>query len=396
MVYRVSKRNIRKPRRRRQSVRRRAPVRRRRAPAIRRRQMNKSVQCDSGQLSLAAKFALAQLDPFEPKCLGAKVPDSNTMPSIANADTDQVNLAPPSVAGNLIGIAFQPAYKASILSATDAASAVSWTNSWATRRNYTNLVAQVEAIRPVAHAIRISSPLAPTSATGFVHVGLSVESRKNGVTAGGAVPDLPRTVNDMTGLAYYKRFTLASLTQSPVTAINKWIDDSGFRYDDPRVDNTYVGESVGNAIGSVTFQFGNSWGTLVVLVDGQTSTSASPLSFEHVLLTECIPRKDAFILGTQAAPNSPGTMSAVSSMLTETDFSHTEAQQESYIQSGVDEIARGARVAGTQVYNNIAVPLLNRVGQHAVQTATNMAINAAFGMAGISGVNSNQDRLALT
>lgn len=395
MVYRRSRTNIRKAprRRRRQSVRRRASVRRR--GPIRRRQMSKVAQSCPGELSPAAKFALAQLDPFEPKCLGAKVPDSNTMPSLANADTDQINMAPPSAGGNLIGLAFAPMYSQSILSATEStASAVAWSTNWGSRRNYNNLVAQVEAIRPVAHAIRLSSPLAPTSASGFVHIGLAVESRKNGVTGGGALPDLPKSVNEMTGLAYYKRFTLASLTQSPVTAINKWIDDTGFRYDDPRSLNSYAGESGGNTFNN-TLNFGTSWGILVVLVDGQTSTAASPLSFEHVLLTECIPRKDAFILGSQAAPNSPGTMSAVSSMLTETDFSHTEAQQESYIQAGIDEIARGARVAGTQVYNNVAVPLLQRLGAHGVNTATNMAINAMMGYGGIAGVNANENRLAL-
>ena len=306
------------------------------------KKMNKKNDCSCpGELSPSAKFALAQLDPFEPKCLGAKVPDTNTMPSIANADTDQVTLAGPATNGNLIAIAFNPSYVSSILAATEGAASVSWGTTFSSRRNYTNVIASVEAIRPVAHAVRMVSPLAPTSTTGFVHVGIAVESRINSST--GAVPDYPTTVNQMTGLAHYKRFTLASLTQSPVTIINKWIDETAFRYEDPR--STYAFAGSGASHDPSTLKFQSSWGTLIVMVEGQPSSATTPISFEHLLLTECLPRKDAWILGSQAAPNSPGTMSAVSVMTSETDFAHTEAQQDSYINEGLRAFERGASVA---------------------------------------------------
>jgi len=120
------------------------------------------------------------------------------------------------------------------------------------------------------------------------------------------------------------------------------------------------------------------------------------ISFEHLLLTECIPRKDAFILGTQAAPNSPGTMSAVSQMSASGDFAHTEAGQDSYINKSLAALADGAKTAGAQVYDNVAVPLMQRAGNMAVNYATNVALASLAGMAGISGVNSNPGRLALT
>jgi len=397
MVYARSKRNIRRPRRRR-SVRRRAttsyPRRRTTTRTVSARK--KSCVCP-GELSPAAKFALAQIDPFEPKCLGAKVPDSNTIPSIANADTDQVSLAAPSTSGNLIAIAFNPSYAQSIQAAGSGAAAVTWSaTGWSQRRNYLNVVTSLEAIRPVAHAIRVSSPLAPTSTTGFVHIGLSVESRISGV-AGANTPGLPTTVNDMTGLAHYARFTLASLTQSPVTVINKWIDETGFRYDDPRSGAQYSSPgasetAVQNA--QPFLNFGQSWATIVVMIEGQ-STGPSPISFEHLLMTECIPQKSAFILGSPAAPHSPGTMSAVSTMTAEGGFSHTEAQQDSYTSQMLANLAAGAAQAGEQVYNNVAAPLLNRVGQYAVNTATNYALQGMAGLAGIAGVNSNANRLRL-
>lgn len=395
MAYVRSKRNIRRPRRRR-SVRRRAPTAYRRRTTTRMASSRKKPCVCPGELSPAAKFALAQIDPFEPKCLGAKVPDSNTIPSIANADTDQISLAAPSANGNLIAVAFSPSYAAATNVATDGSGSVTWNSgNWSTRRNYTNVVGSIEAIRPVSHALRVSSPLAPTSTVGFVHIGLAVESRISSST--GFALDLPKTVNDMTGLAHYARFTLASLTQSPVTVINKWIDETGFRYDDPRSGPVVAAPTTSNTTVQTiqnTLNFGQSWATIVVMVEGQ-STGSSPISFEHLLLTECIPRKDAFILGSAAAPHSPGTMSAVSTMTAEGGFSHTEAQQDSYTQQMLSNLTAGAMSAGEQVFQNVAVPLMQRVGQVAVNSATNYAIQGIVGLAGIAGVNSNANRLRL-
>jgi len=313
------------------------------------------------------------------------------MPSIANADTDQVALGGPTVTGDLIAIAFAPGYLTSYTNATSGTGAVVWNSGWNSRRNNNNVAASVEAIRPVAHAVRMVSPLAPTSTTGFVHVGISVESRMNAGTS--VNPDFPTTVNQMTGLAHYKRFTLASLTQSPVTIINKWIDEMAFRYEDPRASPSFVG--TGTGITTTTLNFLQSWGTLIVMVEGQAA-STTPISFEHLLLTECLPRKDAWVLGTQAAPNSPGTMSAVSVMTSETDFAHTEAQQDTYIQEGLRAFERGASVAGERVWNDVAAPLLQRFGNAVVNTGAAMAFNAISGRGGIPGVNSNPGRLTLS
>lgn len=388
MVYRRSKTNIRKPRR---SVRRRRSTTRRtrRRRAIPRGQA-KPCKCP-GELSPSAKFALAQLDPFEPKCLGAKIPDSNTMPSIANSDCDQVTMTQGGTSNWLTAFAFLPSYTQAFGTATPVdPSTVSWTATFQPRRNQSSVVAAIEGIRPVAHAIRLSSPLAPTTSTGFVHIGLAVESRIN--SGSGAVPDWPKTVNEMTGLAHYQRFTLASLTQSPITVINKWIDETGFRYDDPRAVNVFAGN--GTAPSTVSLNFLQSWGTIIVMAEGQAANTAF-LSAEHLLLTEALPRKDAFILGTTAAPNSPGTMSSVSQMLAETPVAHTEAEQETYISQGLAALERGAAVAGEQVWNNIALPLLERVGHGAGAYASSYAMSALLGTGGIPGVNNNANRLAI-
>jgi len=394
MVYRRSKGSIRKPRRyaRRAAPRSSArPTRRRYTTRRGTARRSKPCVCPS-ELTPTAKFALAQLDPFEPKCLGAKIPDSNTMPSIANQDTDQVVLPSSSTAGQLVAYAFAPSYTCAVNSAVSTGvGSVTWNTTWAPRRNLTPVVNAVEAIRPVAHGLRLSSGLAPTAATGFVHIGLCVESRVSNVSSVGQ-PDYPLTVNDMTGLAHYARFTLASLTQSPVTVINKWIDELAFRYDDPRSAYSYSGT------GTIPFpsvlNMQQSWGVIIIMIDGQPANIA-PVTVEHILLTEALPRKDGFILGTTAAPNSPGTISATSTMLADTSIVHTEAQQESYVAQGLQAFSRGAQVAGEQVLTNVAIPLLERVGYGIGMTAAQMSYNAVVGRGGLPGVNSNPSRLTL-
>jgi len=394
MVYRRSRINVRKPKSRaRRTVRRRASYSRarpyRRAAA---RTRSKAPCHCPGDLSASSKWALAQLDPFHPLAAGAKIPDTNTMPSIANSSTDQVS-APLATTGFLTGFAFRPNYNSAVISATPAsASTVTWgalaSSNAANRRDYTEFLVQFEAVRPVAHAVRLVSQMSPTTATGFVHIGLSVESQY--ASPAGPTWSFPTTVNEMTGLSHYKRVTLASLTQSPLTVINKWIDERGFQYQDP-AQVASLSASGGNEI---TNPFGGDWCTIVVLVEGAPVTP-SPLSAEHLLMTEAIPKKSSILFGTQAAANSPGTMSAVSSMIGSTDFGHTEVQQESFINQGLQNLSEGAAVAGRQVWDQVAQPLLQRIGGAAVNAAAQYAYNAAFGTGGLPGVNSNPSRLAL-
>lgn len=390
MVYRRSKTNIRKPPRRRRAYRSKSTTSRR--PRSRVARAKKSPCKCTSELTPAAKFALAQLDPFHPLCLGGKIPDTNTMPSIANCSTDQVNSGV-ATTGFMTGFAFRPFYNQAVITPTSVSgTAVSWgasiTANATDRRDYTAFKAQFEATRPVAHAVRISSPLAPTTATGFVHIGLSVESTYGNPAS---TWQFPTSVNEMTGLAHYKRFTLAALTQSPLTIVNKWIDERAFQY----ADTNQSAASTTAVASENQNPFGWCWATIVVLVEGAPSGS-TPLSAEHVLHTESLPRKDSILLGTQAAPNSPGVMSSVSTMSGDQDFTHTEAGQETYVQQGLEAFGRGAAQAGEQAWNGVALPLFQRIGYAATSYAVSYALASASGRGGLPGVNSNPARLALT
>jgi len=371
---------------RRRSVRSRAPARRRttaRRAAPRRRAPTRrpATTCSSAtELSLGARFALAQLDPFHISVTGAKIPDSTVIPSLSITDVEIANQSSTAVAGELHAIAFRPAYVTGRVSAGSGVGTVAWPATFAgsNRSKAVAYGAAIELNRPVAHAIRMSSPVAPTSATGFVHIALSTESHY-GVTTW----QWPTTIAQLSGCQYYKRVTLASLTQSPLTFINKYIDDTAFRYRDPL---SIVGQAT-----SVDFQADLSWGALIVMVEG-APISQIVLSFEHLLITEGLPQKDGPIIGSIAAAASPGTISSVSQMSATTEPFHTEADQNSYVQEGISALAEGAREQGAAVFNNVAVPLLERAGRAAVNGATAQFM-AMTGMGGIAGVNSNPHRL---
>lgn len=397
---------------RRRSPRRRPATRRpyrRRRQAMRapRRRLPRSTKTKQpcvcpGEMTPTAKFALAQIDPFEPRALGAKIPDSNSVPSLANADTDQVALG--TITGQTTrAMAFWPTYTDATLTSgytTASPNVVVWDSGtaanyvsaeYANRRNRTQVLAAVEGIRPVAHAIRVSSSLASTTATGFLHIGLATESRFSSINQNSW--ELPTTVAEMTGLTHYKRFTVSSLTQSPITVINKWIDDTAFRYNTPNSTNRPT-----STVGAHSnFEFGGSWGQLVVFLEGVPANQASCVSIEHILLSEMIPRKDSFVLGTTAAPNSPATLGAVGAMVSNTDFAHTEDEQESYANRAVEELKRGAMAQGERIFENVAVPVAQRIGAGVVNYGVNMAMGlmAGYVSRGIPGVNANPQRLAL-
>jgi len=367
--------------------RRRRPTtytpRKRRRTTTTRKTTNKPCVCP-GELSHGAKWALAQLDPFDNRCQGAKIPDSNTIPSISNSDVDILSVSSTAVASDLTGRAYRPFYTQAVCAATSGA-ALAWGNfggvNWSNRSKQAAYVAAMELIRPVAHAVRLSCPLAPTSASGFVHIGLSTEGMHESTQA----IKYPTTIAEMSGLSNYRRFTLASLTQAPITVINKWLDDTAFKYS---ASNAGTGTS-GIAM---TNQTDYAWATIIIVVEG-APVSSQVLSVEHLLLSEGVPDKSGVIIGTQAAPSAPGVLSSVSSMQTETAFVHTEAEQESYIARGVEALARGAAEQGAAAFEQVGVPLLNRVGRMAVNAGGNYFANMIMGRGGLPGVNANPNRL---
>jgi len=365
-----------------------APTRRRRtysrASSTRRpRTSQRMCPCDDQDLSPGQKFLLAQGDPFEPRALGCKIPDSSTQPSVPIACQELSGGPVVTVpATDVSAIAYLPGLSNSILQATSGGGSWTWPvlftgSNWNKR---TDVVAAVEAARPVAHGLRISSNTAPTSATGYVHLALAIETINNGVTTW----PYATSIAQMSGYSWYKRVTLASLTQTPLTIINKYVDETAFRY--LGID----GPVAALGANANTFHIPLSWGALLIAVEGVPSTQ--PVQVEMMLHLECIPKNVGVLSGSSAAPSSPGLLASAASVSSKTDFAHTEDQQDSYMAQVAHNALAGAADAGNAFNQNVILPIVRRAGNAAVNAALSAAI---AGVGGIVGVNSNPRRLQL-
>jgi len=391
MVYRRSRTNIRKPMRRRATRSGRPSTRRR---TVRRTSTRSKACVCPGPPSPGAKFAFAQIDPFHTLATGAKIPDSNTIPSVSNTDVDIVTVQNASNAAWFAAVAFRPQYRGGVVTGSPTVGGVTWgvqySDNTSNRSKYNLYSAQIELTRPVAHAIRMTSPVAPTTATGFVHIGLATEALTTGSW------DYPANPSEMANLQFYRRVTLASLTQSPLTVINKWLDDTGFRYSSST--QTLTNNGAAGALADpqwISFNTDYGWASIIIMLEGTPGTVANVLSVEHLLITEGIPKRTGVLIGTQAAASSPGIMSAVNHVSVNSEPFHNEAEQQGYVGGLLNTLADGAMEAGAQVYQEVVVPLAARAGRVAMSTAGQMAMNAVMGRGGLPGVNSNPNRLAL-
>lgn len=108
------------------------------------------------------KFLLAQIDPFSPECFGAKIPDSNTVPSVAIHDVENFSLTL-TVPTNQRMFAFNPTYTSSVVESVEGAAGWAWVAAFGgtvNRQKRGSYIAAMELGRPCAHALRISSPVA--------------------------------------------------------------------------------------------------------------------------------------------------------------------------------------------------------------------------------------------
>jgi len=359
-------------------TRRRAPVRRRRARAS----FPRPDALVPKVLGPGEKFALLQIDPFESRGLGGKIPDSTTVPSLSVTTTEIVNLDL-AVGTNSRCWGFTPAVSATIVSATEGAGSWTWAAAYGgtgSSSKRTDYIAAYELDRPVAHGVRISSGVAPTSATGFVHVAIAYEGYYNQATW-----PFPTTTAGMAAYAWYKRVPLASLTQTPMTIINKYVDETAFRYRDS------TAAAYTNA-GIAEFHTAGGWGTILIAVEGGAAGQLNPIQAEWVYHSEAIPKNTGVASGTPAAPMNSTILSGTSQMVANTDLTHTEVNQSSYQEAALAVFSAAVGEAGDVVFQNVALPIVQNLGRYAVYGAANMAANAL----GIGGVNNNIERNSLT
>lgn len=365
--------------------RRSAPARRRRAPVRRRRTQTRQKCNCKHELTPGDRFLLAQIDPFDTRSYGAKIPDSATVPSVALGNIQLYN--PTLTTGtNARAWAFLPTYTSGIIPSTETgATSWGWTASfggsvnWDKRTDFSNTF---ELCRPTGHAVRISSAVAPTSAVGFVHIAVATEAF-NGTSTWPFATDFGK----MADYPFYRRVTLASLTQSPLTIINKYTDETAFRYSGADTGGVNTGATGADP---AEFHIPWSWGAIMIAVESVNSTA--PLSLEMVMHHECIPKNTGVVQGSAAAVNTPSILTAAAHVSANLDATHTEDQQDSYISQAINLAAQGASDVLGGVSESVGNVVRN-VAYNAGASATQAALSVLG--RGIGGVNNNPNRLAI-
>jgi len=323
--------------------RRRVSTRRRRRPTYRRRsrytrpirRRRRSVMTKKPQIS---RFALAQANPFHSDANGAKIPDSNSVPSCAFQLTDTNYVSTSSL--GLGVIAFRHTATSSSVNTATTPTANTWTwaadfGSSTNNSKLTSVVSNFNVIRTVAQGFRITCPKSPNTITGNVHVCIYTPSYFNKTTW-----DYPTSIDEMSQQATYKRFPVATLCQKACTVINRSIDFSSEKYFDPSSDcagnaNNAASGTTPSIIqqGDLVFQT-SGWGVIVIAVDGGPGSNSNIIAIETITHMEGVPKTGGLATATPAANYSPSEIGAVSRAVNDTDaIPITEANENAVIQS---------------------------------------------------------------
>lgn len=313
---------------------RRAPVRRRRVAARPRRRAtvrryaSRRMSSRPAQGRSLTKYELANLNPFDYRVNGVKIPDSNTQPSETTYDENRTTI---SVGGSAFAecSAFLP-----VIGATSVTSVGATATTWTWNPGFGGTVASSNAaliradfvgVRPAGHGIRISCPLAPLNVTGFCHICIvPVE------TFAQTTWQFPTSISQMVNLPWYKRYTLASLTQRSVTVVNKFLDASATRYTDS--DALTVATAT-----NTDFMFGNSWCAIIVAVEG-AAASTNPLTIDSIVHYEGLPKIGSTNQSTPAAPYNVRELQDVSKIATNHPGTFEEGQEDDLIASAMKEL----------------------------------------------------------
>lgn len=328
-------------------------------------------------------FLMAQIDPFLPVVRGVKVPDANTMESSTVQIQDEATLN--TVTAQVNGWIFNPAITSYVVAGTSGAGSWAWPAAYAGGTDVSTLAsfqAAYTATRCVAHGIRLSCLLAPTTVTGFVHVAVYAPG-----TFGATTWPFPTTIAAMRDLPHYRKVTLASLTQNPLTITNKFLDQTAFRY----IDSAETTAGFNNS-SRTSFQVTHSWASIIVAIEG--APTASALGVEVIQHHECLAKAGTSNGSSPAAPPQPGVMNAAANIAADAQATHFESEQQSVFQQATDAVQAGVRAGAENVFN-AAAPHLARAGERAVYGATAAIINYGMNRArggGMPGIN-DQNRL---
>nr|WAE42822.1 MAG: capsid protein [Cressdnaviricota sp.] len=333
----------------------------------------------------APKFLCAQINPFDRGVVGVRVPDDSTAPSSSFYVFDETSITTTAATKNNAKM-YMPALNAFAANATEGNSLVTWGSdmnaSTSATQKYAAIQAQYSLFRPVAHAVRLTCSGAPTTQTGYVHYCLLPLSTF-AVTSGAW--KAPTTVSDMTTLPGYSRATLASLTQTPLIIVNRWMDQTAFRYIDVKA-HEWNNDTTG-ATGGM-FETMMQWMAIIVMVEGAVANSG--IQVESILHCEGQSLFSGLSRDIDAEPGDRVVFDGVSEALGNASSSMPDSPQG--MMSRVSEVTQGFCESVMRVGGEAGKQLVYSVVK---SFGTNIGKSAARGAvaAGIAGVNMYQGRV---
>jgi len=312
-----------------------------------------TAQTDSKKMSGTSqgdKYILSQADPFDENVDGVKIPDANSQPSVPlkAEDTYDITLGAAEPC-RMIGV--NPTFVKTFFGGTGA-TATTWTYAAAyanavDSNKLTQLRTDFELFRPVAHAVRITSGLAPTAAKGFVHVAVFTMA-----TFGQTTWPAPTSISEMQSVPGYKRIPIGRLTAEGLTVINRPLDCTAQRYVDTD-SNIFVSTTAGE------FNVPLQWGVILIAVTG-VDPGSTPISVENIIHNECIPRSSAVSQATPAARYNVNALAAAANAQSKTSPSALDSEKPARKRSAINHalsalgtIGRGMRAASDVVMNSV-------------------------------------------
>ena len=324
-----------------------------------------------------SQYQLSQIDAFDPRAVGVRIPDSNTTPSCGVMVSDDFNLTSPGT-NFAVCYALQPSISTALVTSNSVTSAVAWTwpatfGGTTASNKFGSISANFDLFRPVAHGVRISSSLPATSAAGFVHIAV-YPSRTTKATW-----DFPGSLAAMADCMWYTRITLSSLTQTPYVIQNKFLDCTAQRYIDTNDSTNKQGDNptgAGNTTRAGLFNIANEWCTILIALEG-TAVGGSltvPVSAETLVHYEALPSPGGVQAGGPAALFDPPDLQAASAIGAQTNpvSPVTPGGQAQNLQEGTF-IGQAATAMGNLAYD---------VGQSAAPQARQAFVNLAGGALG--------------
>jgi hypothetical protein len=308
--------------------------------------------------AVISKFIAAQLNPFDERVLGVKIPDENTVPSVGFATDDERTLSTGSSYGCNAVVLRHTMAKSSVQTAT-----VVGTTSWTWSASYLGTTDSgdlvpardtFELMRTCAFGVKISCPLAATTASGFVHVCLVANNYEAESSW-----DYPTSTNAMAKMQGYRKFTLSALTQKPLFVTSKPIDNNAYRYFNSASDLAASADNME--------LHHEGWQSILVAVT-QTNNPASVLNIEKIVHREGIPKAGNFLVGSTPSPSYPNVMRDAANIAASTDPTHLGEGN-----SVFSEFAGRVNTAAQGAFRDYVMPYAEEVGRRGMANLMDLA-----------------------